>query len=358
MNSCERLIATVKGKPTDRTPFVIQWGPWKDAHARWKNEGMVHDNDWRDLFDFDPFHANTGVNFGICPAFKHKLLADEGETIVFRDAHGVVMRDRKQDTTMPEFLEYPVCDRKTWEEHKWRFDPNTPERFPADWEQRAKTLRNSEALVIVANYPYGFFGGLRTMMGAETCLINCALEPELIDDINRHFCDFWYTLWERIMLEARVDEIHLWEDMSGKHGSLISPDMFRRYLTPYYRRLVELGQKHDVRIVSVDSDGLLDELSGLFVEAGVNFVLPYEVQAGNDIPAMLAQNPTLCAGGGMDKRAMAVDMAAMDAEIERIRPMVTAGRYIPFPDHLIPSDVSWENYQYFVWHWKELVGKA
>ena len=46
----------------------------------------------------------------------------------------------------------------------------------------------------------------------------------------------------------------------------------------------------------------------------------------------------------------------MDAEIERVRPLLARGRYIPFPDHLIPADVSWDNYQYFVWRWKELVG--
>ena len=55
---------------------------------------------------------------------------------------------------------------------------------------------------------------------------------------------------------------------------------------------------------------------------------------------------------------MAKDRVAIDAEMERIKPMVTGGRYVPYPDHLIPTDVSWENYRYFVRRWKEITGKA
>jgi uroporphyrinogen decarboxylase len=321
-------------------------------------EGMKHPRDWRNLFGFDPYHEGTGVNFGICPEFEQKVLEDEGETVVLQDEQGVIKRDRKKSTTMPQFLGYPVRDRKTWEEHKWRFDPDTPERFPPDWEKRAKELRETEALVWVTTYPYGFFGGIRTMMGAERSLITCALDPHLIDDINRHFCDLWYALWTRIFEETRVDEIHFWEDMAGKTGSLISPRMFRRFLTPYYRRLIDLGKSHGVRVISVDSDGLINELTGLFVEAGVNAPFPYEVQAGNDIPSLLRKYPTLCAQGGMDKRAMAKGKSATDKEIVRVKKIVDMGRYIPFPDHLIPADVSWENYQYFVWRWKEMTGKT
>ncbi len=357
MTSRERIIACVEGKEADRLPFIIRWGPWGDTHRRWKEEGMKNDNDWYNLFDFDPFQAGTGVNFGICPPFKHEILADEGDKIVFRDEHGVVKRDRKGYTTMPQFLEYPVKDWKTWEEHKWRFDPDSPERFPADWDERAKRLKDSEVVVAVGIYPYGFFGGARTMMGAEACMVACALEPELIEDINNTLCNLWYKLWNRIFEETRVDEIGMWEDMAGKQGSLISPKMFRRFLTPYYKKLSDLGRKHDVRIVSVDSDGNLNELTGLFLEAGVNAPYPYEVQAGNDIPYLLKKYPNFCALGGMDKRAMAKGKAAIDAEMERVKSIILMGRYIPFPDHLIPADVSWENYQYFVWRWKEITGK-
>jgi hypothetical protein len=359
MTSRERFLACVERKKADRLPFVIQWGPWGDAHSQWKEEGMKNDGDWYALFGFDPYQVGIPVNTGIYPSYKEEVLADEGDKIVFRDAHGVVKRDRKGSTTMPQFLEYPVKDWKTWEEHKWRFDPDSPERFPSNWDETAKALKDSDALVTTGIYPYGFMGGPRTMMGAEAYLVACALEPELIDDICATLCNLWYKLWSRVLDETRVDHIAMWEDMSGKQGSLISPRMFRRFMTPYYQKLTDLARKHVVKMISVDSDGYMHELTELFLEAGVNVIMPYEVQADNDIPYLLKKHPELIAFGGMDKRAMTRDKSTfdIDAEIERVKAITTLGHYVPFPDHLIPADVSWENYQYFVWRWKEMVGK-
>lgn len=47
--------------------------------------------------------------------------------------------------------------------------------------------------------------------------------------------------------------------------------------------------------------------------------------------------------GGMNKNVFALDRAAIDAEIERLRPLVDLGGYIPCPDHRIPPDALWDN---------------
>jgi len=352
------MLALIAGQQIDRLPFVIQWGPWPETQRRWLAEGMKNRDDWHTLFGFDTYAVYAGVNCGICPAFPEEILLDEGETVICRDAFGVIKRDRKDQSSMPAFLEYPVKDRESWEAYKWRFDAGSAERFPPNWEALLQQYAAADALVSVGIYPFGFLGGVRTIMGAEACLLAMALDPELIDDINTHFCDLWDQLWSRLFAATRIDHIAFWEDMAGKQGSLISPAMFRRFLTPYYERLIDLSKQHGVTMFSVDSDGYMPELTGLFLEAGVNVVMPYEVQAGNDLASLFRTYPELVAFGGMDKRVMAVDHQAIDAEMRRIKALLSLGRFVPFPDHCIPPDVSWENYQYFVWRWKELVGKA
>ncbi len=358
MTHRERMVAFFTGQPVDRVPFLCQWGPWEETHRRWKREGMKNDDDWYALFGFDSGGADPGVNFGLCPGFEREHIEEDGEHLVFRDEQGVLQRARKDGTSMSEWLDYPVKDRKTWEQHKWRFDPDTPERFPADWDQRVEELRDSEALIGVGFYPYGFLSGPRTMMGVEACLIAMAQEPELIEDINTTLCDLWHALLSRLFDEIRIDAIYTWEDMASKNGSLISPDMFRRFLTPYYQKLMGLADERGATIKLVDSDGHMHQLTPLFLEAGLNGIFPYEVQAGNDVPYLLQTYPDLHALGHIDKRAMAKDKAAMEAEIERLRPILGLGRFIPHMDHAIPPDVSWEHYQYMVWRWKELIGKA
>jgi uroporphyrinogen decarboxylase len=51
--------------------------------------------------------------------------------------------------------------------------------------------------------------------------------------------------------------------------------------------------------------------------------------------------------GGVDKKAFMRDYAAVDAEIERLRPLVELGGYLPCPDHRLPPDAKWENIQYY-----------
>jgi hypothetical protein len=82
-----------------------------------------------------------------------------------------------------------------------------------------------------------------------------------------------------------------------------------------------------------------------------------EVAAGCDVNQWQARYPALAMLGGIDKRALAAGPAAIDRELARIRPALERGRYIPALDHLVPDDVSWENYCYYARALKALVGK-
>jgi len=81
------------------------------------------------------------------------------------------------------------------------------------------------------------------------------------------------------------------------------------------------------------------------------------VAAGCDVNAWQEKYPRLAMMGGVDKRVLARGPEEIDRELERIRPAVERGRYIPTLDHLIPDDVSWDNYCYYALGLKRLVGK-
>ncbi|MDR2020192.1 MAG: hypothetical protein LBQ14_05425 [Treponema sp.] len=49
----------------------------------------------------------------------------------------------------------------------------------------------------------------------------------------------------------------------------------------------------------------------------------------------------------MNKHVLAVDRDAVDREIERLKPIVELGGYLPCPDHRLPPNVVWENVQYY-----------
>jgi uroporphyrinogen-III decarboxylase len=79
-------------------------------------------------------------------------------------------------------------------------------------------------------------------------------------------------------------------------------------------------------------------------------MLPFEVQAGNDITQIRKQyGQTLAIIGGIDKLALTRDKSAIDRELKAKLPMMTeTGGYIAGLDHRVVVETSYENFTYFV----------
>ena len=145
------------------------------------------------------------------------------------------------------------------------------------------------------------------------------------------------------------DFAHFWEDICFKNGPLVNPDVFREKVGPQYKRITRLLAEYNVRLVSLDCDGMIDHLLPIWLENGVNVMFPIEVGTWNATikPWREKYGSAVKGVGGMDKRVFSLDYAAVDREVERLRPLVDPGGYIPCPDHRMPPDAKWENVQYY-----------
>jgi hypothetical protein len=133
---------------------------------------------------------------------------------------------------------------------------------------------------------------------------------------------------------------------------------WEEFMGPCYRRIRDFAKAQKIPLISVDTDGWPDAIIPCMMAGGVNYIFPFEVAAGCDVRELQKRYPTLGMLGGIDKRALAQDYAAIDRELERVRPAVEVGRYIPELDHLIPDDVSWKNYCHYAEGLRRLVGKT
>ncbi len=70
------------------------------------------------------------------------------------------------------------------------------------------------------------------------------------------------------------------------------------------------------------------------------------------------QYPSLGMLGGLNKYALTQGRPAIDAEIAKAERMLRHGRYIPGLDHLVPPDVPWDAYVYYIQRLKEILGIA
>ena len=358
MNHRERFLACLLGEPVDRPPYWLFWTPWATTLDRWQHEDIPRSvTDHRLFFGADPRPMQLPVNCGPCPRFDKVVLEEDDEFVVTIDPWGITRRDFKHRTSMSEFLEFPVKGWDDWVRFKEeRLDPDDPRRLAGNWREVGAQWMRLGWPIQIGGYPeVTVFGGVRWLLGPEECLVAFYTMPELVRDIMDHLTTVFLAVFERAVAEVRIDVIHIWEDMAGIQGPLISPAHWREFMGPNYRRIKAFADAHDIPLISVDTDGQPDLIIPPMMESGVNFLFPVEVAAGCDVNEVQDRYPTLGLMGGIDKRALAEGPAAIDAELERIRPALERGRYVPALDHLVPDNVSWDNYCHYAEALRKLV---
>jgi uroporphyrinogen decarboxylase len=345
----ERVVRCLLGEPIDRVPYGvgIGWGPWLETLQRWRRESGDPELAPQKTFGFDASFVGPAIHSGLWPPFEHKVIEETQEFIVFRDGRGITLRGRRDGHSMPEWIDYPVKAEADWEQLKEeRLRIDDPTRIAQDWAAFRARIKQTGEAVQVGAFPYGVFGTPRDLMGFEELLVSFHTAPALVRDMMEHLTALWISLWEKVAAEVQIDQVHIWEDMAGKQGSLISPRMVREFMMPCYDRIADFARSAGVRIISVDTDGDCRQLVPVMMEHGVNLFFPFEVQAGSDILEYRRLYPKLGIMGGLDKRALAATRAEIDREVEKAARMTEKGRYLPGFDHLIPPDVPWENYRY------------
>ncbi|MDP2990500.1 MAG: uroporphyrinogen decarboxylase family protein [Kiritimatiellota bacterium] len=356
MNARERFLATAGFRPVDRTFLLAPW-MWNSTITRWRNEGLPADVNLVEYFHTDQEQgAPVGLQgkYGphLWPQLERLVLSESEEFQIVRDEEGNTVKLFKNDPSqsMPEWIEYPMKNRDDWEQIiKPRLDPKIPGRCPqgADLQRYADQVRNRD-------YPLGpwcgsFYGHPRSYMGVERISLMFYDDPALIHEMCDHLAELAVQTLTPILTAVPFDFAFIWEDMAGKGGPLCSPATYREFCLEPLKRVTSLLNKYGVRHIIVDSDGNNDVLIPLWLEAGVTGLRPFEVAAGCDAVATRRKyGRSLIIQGAIDKRALAKGREAIDREVlSKVPWLCMQGGYFPQVDHLVPPDVSLENYSYY-----------
>jgi uroporphyrinogen decarboxylase len=358
MTDRERFLACMEYGPVDRAPFW-SWGGWPETLERWKREGY-------DPATFDPGAAADrrtwlGHWFFPNPPFEKTVVQEDERHVVYVNHEGILMKEMKNNpaSSMPQFLKFPVATREEFRAF-WRdrMQPDLSARIGPDWQNKLRERRAASVpFIVISDRWGGFFGPLRNLVGVETLCTLLYDEPAFVEEMMDANADFIIAMMSQILGVIDLDAFGFWEDMAYNHAPLISPEMVRRYMLPRYRRVTEFLAGRGVRYIGLDSDGQIDPLIPVWMDAGLNFLYPFEVQSGMDVVAVRRKyGRTLRMWGGVDKRVVSRGPAAIDRELDRVRPLIEEGGYIPHPDHSYPPDVSFANYCYYLKRVAEVCG--
>ena len=328
----------------------------------WAQQGMPQDVSHPELFDLEP-PGNYSLGqlgwceAGLCPVFETTVLEDRGEYELVQDFAGrhVLFFKGRRDGFMPEYVDHPVKDMRSFEEKiAWRMDPKSPERR-ADLGERMAAAKEAagQGLMITQDLVGGYMY-LRSLLGPEELLYAFYDMPDVVHTCMRAWFELADAVIARHQEHVTLDEFYLAEDICYNGGALISPQMMKRFLLPYYQQLltnIKARQIDKMRhlYIQVDTDGFSDHVIPLYREAiGLDALSPFEVAAGCDVVRTAREYPDLAIFGGIDKRVLAQGRDAIDAMLERIIPaMRERGGYIPTCDHGVPEEVPYEDYLYY-----------
>jgi len=349
MNDRERFLRTMRYEPVDHRPLHLV-GAWGDTIQRWRQEGLPEGVDANALLGVKSIHlANVGPAAGIFPPFEERVIREETEVTIALDSYGRTVKNFKNHTSMPEWIDFPVKTgddlRRLMDQH---FDvSNLEARFPPDWERKTREAAARDDIILVDGGCY--YNTLRNLAGVENASYLLYDAPELVDELFERYFAVVMAGLERAVKIVKIDLIGFGEDIAYKTGTLISPEMFRRMILPRYRKAMEFAHAHGIDLTWYDSDGDIRAFIPDYLAVGINGLEPCEVAAGMD-PVELRRTfgKSLRLIGGFDKRLVAQGKAAIDAEFRRLQPVIKEGGYLPAIDHSVSADISWDNYRHFI----------
>lgn len=359
MNNLERFKNTLNFKEVDHPPILLD-GPWHDTLERWYKEGLPENLSLYDYFEIEELKWEyAGLNTGPYPPFEEKIIFEDENEIVKIDRWGRKIRDFKNSTSMPEWIEFPVKDKRDLEKIiNERFDPSLiNERWPKDIDEKIKKWKNEKRDYILFLDGGCYYGILRNLAGVEYSSYLFYDAPELVDELFERINIICIEGMKKILPEVEIDYLGFGEDIAFKTSTLISPTMFKKFLFNRYKKVCEIAKKYGVNITIYDSDGNLNPFMELYFECGIDGFIPCEVAACMDpVDLRKKYGKRIRMIGGIDKREIAKGKENIKKEVYRKIKIIEEGGYIPKIDHSVSSDISLENYKYYIKILKEIYG--
>ena len=286
---------------------------------------------------------------GLNPVFESKVLEELPNGFVrMQNADGLIERVKVGVQGIPAEDDYQLKDRKAWEE---LYKPKMQFSMDRVDLEFFKNFRKENY-----DHPVGLemgsvIGSIRNMLSVIGLSYTLCDDYELMEEIVDTYAEMQYQVIKTILESgATFDFAHYWEDMCFNNGPLMNPMDFEDLCAKHYKKRNDLVKSYGIDIISLDCDGVTDRLLPIWFNNGVNTMFPIEIGTWGDqfVAAREKFGKGMLGVGGFDKTVLRIDREAVDREIERLKPIIAMGGFIPCPDHRLMPGTKFELVQYYI----------
>ena len=188
------------------------------------------------------------------------------------------------------------------------------ERYPwpnpddCDFEPVWQSIRRHPGQLVMTGMWSPFFHQIADFFGMENYFIKMYESPEVVDAVTAHVVDFLVESSDRFW--AGVDDpdavMFFGNDFGTQRDLMLSPEMFRRFLLPSLRRLIDVGKRHGRRVI-LHSCGSIARIIPDLIDAGIDGLHPLQARAaGMSAQELKKYRAHLAFMGGIDAQGLMV----------------------------------------------------
>ncbi|MBT7617534.1 MAG: hypothetical protein HN590_09655 [Calditrichaeota bacterium] len=318
MNSKERIKRIISRQPADRCGFWL---------------GNPHWETWPILFDYFGTSEEEEIR---------RILHDDFRWIqagTYIHPEGKPMLDMQRKG--PELSAggcFSDCESiAEVENYDW------PDPKYLNFEQTVRDLKSSQDFYCASGFWSPFFHEVCDFFGMEEYFIKMYSHPDVIHAVTRHLVDFYIEANLRFFKAAGdlVDGFFFGNDLGGQSDILISPELFKEFIFPYFRKLTELGHEYNKQVI-LHSCGSIYRVIPDLIGFGVDAIHPLQAKAARMDANTLANEfkEQVCFIGGIDTQDLLVNGNPDDIrrEVDRIRGVLGPNLIIsPSHEAILPN---------------------
>lgn len=223
------------------------------------------------------------------------------------------------------------------EAHDW---PN-PDYL--DFTEIVHRLRNAGDVYRASGMWCCFFHIAADMFGMENYFVKMHTNPDVVDAVTRHICEFYLEANERCFEAAgeEIDALFFGNDVGTQLDLLISPELHERFVMPYTRRFVEQGHAHGYQVMH-HCCGAIHKVIPKLIDAGVDALHPLQARAANMDAETLARDfkGKIAFVGAIDTQQLLVHGTPEDirADVRRVKELLGPNLVVsPSHEALLPN---------------------
>lgn len=209
---------------------------------------------------------------------------------------------------------YPVHDGEhtvVQDLSQWRKVVKAPalnypeEEWNAFRDKHVLPIDRSDKFVTALLRP-GVFERAHFLMGMEECMVSMYTDPEELQSLIEYITD-WEVAYAKLLCKHfHPDAILHHDDWGSGQNSFLSPEMFRQFIVPAYKRIYGTYRENGVELIVHHSDSYCANLVPEMIDMGID--IWQGVLRCNDIPSLISQyGGRISFMGGIDSTAVDIE---------------------------------------------------